>query len=445
MQYFVTIYINPMDFNTRDIVVVPHAFLGLTRKHPDELDKLGNIEIEKYSNPQYDPFTQSYFNAIKKEKGKWYENIYPSILNDEFSGEGFFGFGPITHAKNHWGKVYENNQYAPEGNNIVNEYVEPYYYKKRPLSTFWQQNRCVFEVSKEQYEALLESIKQDVRQTRSRNPNLQQDNSKMTSLETLKENLYYNSSPINKYSYHNCVTWVLHKLDSIGIEVYNTKEWIPDAPIGFNVKNALFTSIQAIHSTFLKFQNIDDNLKNIKGAIAFRDWARKYINHSCLSQVYLEQYNKEREKDSLFLDKEIMQSIFHLGFVYLTLDKILQSRLDKIDNKNIKGDFELIYYEQREQQLKILKASNDYKAEPIKEFDLSVPANNCSLNKFYPFIFIPKDIMNARVLYHKYDYGKVSQEYQRDRNEFYYNVLAGIQSDKYWSESYHRLCKMQTI
>lgn len=110
MQYFVTIYINPMDFNTRDIVVVPHAFLGLTRKHPDELDKLGNIEIEKYSNPQYDPFTQSYFNAIKKEKGKWYENIYPSILNDEFSGEGFFGFAPVESTTNHWGKVYENNQ-----------------------------------------------------------------------------------------------------------------------------------------------------------------------------------------------------------------------------------------------------------------------------------------------------------------------------------------------
>lgn len=35
----------------------------------------------------------------------------------------------------------------------------------------------------------------------------------MVSLESLKENLYYNSNTINKYSYHNCTTWVLNKLD----------------------------------------------------------------------------------------------------------------------------------------------------------------------------------------------------------------------------------------
>ena len=104
MQYFVTIYIHPMKIN------IPHAFLGLTHTYSDELDKIGDIEIEKYSNPQYDPFTQSHFNAIKKERGKWHENIYPSILNDEFSGEGFFGFGPVESKSNHWGKVFENNQ-----------------------------------------------------------------------------------------------------------------------------------------------------------------------------------------------------------------------------------------------------------------------------------------------------------------------------------------------
>ncbi len=113
MQYFVTIYINPMTFNTTDIMVIPHAFLGLTHIHPDELDSLGDIEIEKYSNPQYDPFTSSsYFNSIKKDKGKWYERVYPSILSNEFRGEGFWGFGPVTHAPNHWGKVFESNQHA---------------------------------------------------------------------------------------------------------------------------------------------------------------------------------------------------------------------------------------------------------------------------------------------------------------------------------------------
>lgn len=32
MPYFATIYIHPMQGN------IPHAFLGLTHKHPDELD-----------------------------------------------------------------------------------------------------------------------------------------------------------------------------------------------------------------------------------------------------------------------------------------------------------------------------------------------------------------------------------------------------------------------
>lgn len=78
MQYFVTIYINPMDFNTRDIMVVSHAFLGLTRKHPDELDKIGDIEIEKYDMPRYDSFTQSYCNAIKKEKANGMNKSIPA-------------------------------------------------------------------------------------------------------------------------------------------------------------------------------------------------------------------------------------------------------------------------------------------------------------------------------------------------------------------------------
>ncbi|PZT47202.1 hypothetical protein B6S12_10335 [Helicobacter valdiviensis] len=54
---------------------------------------------------------------------------------------------------------------------------------------------------------------------------------------------------------------------------------------------------------------------------------------------------------------------------------------------------------------------------------------------------MPKDEMLSRVLYHKYDYGNISQEYQKDRNEFYFNVLAGEKSDKYWSSSYHKMIK----
>ena len=48
MKYFVTMYIK----NMQTLSIIPHAFLGLTHTHPDELDSLGDIEIEKYSNPQ---------------------------------------------------------------------------------------------------------------------------------------------------------------------------------------------------------------------------------------------------------------------------------------------------------------------------------------------------------------------------------------------------------
>ncbi|HED6587025.1 TPA: hypothetical protein R5Z08_000462 [Campylobacter coli] len=77
----------------------------------------------------------------------------------------------------------------------------------------------------------------------------------------------------------------------------------------------------------------------------------------------------------------------------------------------------------------------------IQELDLREKYNNFSASKFYPFIFIPKDEMLSRTLYHKYDYGNISQEYQKDRNEFYFNVLAGEKSDKYWSSSYHKMTK----
>ena len=95
MQYFVTIYINPMDFNARDIVVVPHAFLGLTRKHPDELDSIDKaMRDEKLKNADW-----------KDIDKKWYESLETNEYND-----GFFGFAPVESAFNHWGKVYENNQ-----------------------------------------------------------------------------------------------------------------------------------------------------------------------------------------------------------------------------------------------------------------------------------------------------------------------------------------------
>lgn len=34
--------------NRGGVVAIPHTFLGLTHTHPDELDKLKDIGIEKY-------------------------------------------------------------------------------------------------------------------------------------------------------------------------------------------------------------------------------------------------------------------------------------------------------------------------------------------------------------------------------------------------------------
>ncbi|MWV61709.1 hypothetical protein DCO58_08110 [Helicobacter saguini] len=80
MKFFVTIYIHPMNSN------IPHAFLGLTRKHPNELDKIDKeLRDKKLKNKD--------FKDIDKV---WYESLEISEFND-----GFFGFAPVEIGKNH--------------------------------------------------------------------------------------------------------------------------------------------------------------------------------------------------------------------------------------------------------------------------------------------------------------------------------------------------------
>ena len=455
MKYFATIYIDTMKPKPDFIpFTIPHAFLGLTHAHPDE--KQGNIEIEKYSNPQYDPFTESYFNTIKKDKGKWYERVYPSILDSSFGGEGFFGFGPVTHAANHWGKVYENNQYAPEGNDIINEYVEPYYYKERPLSTFWQQNRCVFEISKEQYEKLLESIKEDVEKTIKRTPILTQDDSKMTSIESLKENLYYNSTPIkSKFSnltppLHNCTTWALNKLESIGIEVLSDdkgrKEWIPDAPILDDLKET-FMYLRFYNAVFLQFQAIDSNLKSIKGAKAFNKWARMMIDNM---YCFALKFDDERNTRALDKRQEFLNAPFEIilwkdnAYRLMQVYRTLREKLGILKSKrvNLKGKFILIYNDKQSGNRKIfIDPSSGYMEQDLKYLDLTIPANNFSVSEFYPFIFVPDDEMIAHILYREYDYATLSANYIKDTMEFYYAFLEGREIKEYWSEAFHAINK----
>ena len=83
MQYFVTIYIHPMSLNATtnfsEVLGIPHAFLGLTHIHPDELDSLKDIDIYKYQ-VGYDSDKPTLIHV----KDKWYNNIYPSILDSNF-------------------------------------------------------------------------------------------------------------------------------------------------------------------------------------------------------------------------------------------------------------------------------------------------------------------------------------------------------------------------
>ena len=476
MQYFVTIYIDTMkpklDFMP---FTIPHAFLGLTHTHPDELNSQGNIEIEKYSNPRYDSFIGCYLNTIKKDKGKWYERVYPSILSDEFEGEGFFGFGTVTHARNHWGKVYENNQYAPEGNNVVNEYVEPYYYKERSLSTFWQQNRCVFEVSKEQYEKLLDSIKTEVEQTRKRTPNLKQDD---TQLDNPIKNLYYNSNPMSSNPIHNCVTWVLNKLDSIGIEIIDSKEWLPDVipnlspsvlarklfmkyafDIKSNLVNTLKDSIADLayyHTIFRKFQRINSNLESIKGAKAFRTWARGMIGNRFVCKLD-QNYNRLSKHDitcssedegfvaTLQSWKEKLQHTREqLRYVYAMLDKILSSQIQKAENlgyTNIQGDFTFISYDKQSHKIVLRSKDKDYEPYEESQLDPSIPMNNWTLNQYAPYIFNPKDTILSRCLYKNYHYPSISQGYTDSIFQSYLAILSGNDDLRYWSETLHKIRK----
>ena len=432
MQYFVTIYIDPIF----ELEGFTHAFLGLTHTHPDELDKIDSeIKMQKLNNADWKDFDK-----------KWYEKIYPTINPyvlgyDSSNDEGFFGFGtattPIKMLKDKFfsdgnaGKVFENNQYLVSPNSEDNRYIRK---KLRSSNTFLSSNRCVLEISQEQYQTLFQSIQNDVYET-----------SFVGSQGEIK-----NEKFIYDITNNNCVTWVLNKLDSIGIEIIDNEEWLPD---NISTRDSLlqkFHYLQYLYAVFRKFQSIDSNLESIAGAKAFRTWARSMIENNYMCYVDENTLEKEvqvfckRDTDNQKLYESIKRfykTQAQLKSVYEKLGALLDKLLQKIDDENVQGDFELIYFDKQDKKIKILKAQNNYEPMEIAEFDLTIPANNYIASKFYPFIFIPKDTIAERILYHEYDYGKVSQGYQKDRNEFYYNILAGIQSDKYWSSSYHKLTK----
>ena len=349
------------------------------------------------------------------------------LMYDKNNNEGLFGFGSATGmVKMVWdkfvndgsiGKVFENNHYVVDNDTKTNTYNVK---KLRSTNTFSKTNRCVLEISKEQYTTLFKDIQHDVFQT-----------SFIGSQGKMKnENFIYDITN------NNCVNWVIQKLSNIGIELIDEYYMIPG-----NFMD-IFNYIQKIHSTFLKFQAIDENLKSIKGAKAFRMWARELLGTiKSFKQNYCIVNENQVQSNKISSNEKFVMLIDNISLVYLQLDKILQSMLKNIDIKNIKGSFIFVYWDKTARDMKILEKEHDYQAYTKKEFDLSNPAYNFSVCKFAPFIFIPNDKTLSQRLYHKYDYSNVSKQYQIARNEFYQNVLAGIQSDKYWSSSYHKLTK----
>ena len=449
MQYFVTIYIDTIKPKLGLIpFTIPHAFLGLTHIHPDKLDEIDRqTKQEKINNVDWQDFDT-----------QWHDINYPSILNDEFVEEGFWGFAPVESASTHYGKVFENNQYKPNWDSGLQKYT---YSEKRDSTSFLSQNRCVFEISKEQYEKLLKFIKADVSETSYRTPRLPQRSSL---LYYTKELLYYNSKPTNTYPYHNCVTWVLNKLDSIGIEIIDNEEWLPD---NISTRDSLlrkFHYLQYLYAVFRKFQKIDSNLESIAGAKAFRTWARSMTQNKIFCALKIEgditkglnisteckrtitqnqRYYENKLKDFITKSSDFMR-------VYNRINEQLERLLTKVKNlgyTNIQGDFTFIMWNDELQTRMLLDSKHrdentkDYIAYPIEQIDPNIPACNWTLNHNASFILILRDEMLCRAVYKNYHYSNMSESFIDSINKSHIAILSGNDDLSYWSKSLHALRK----
>lgn len=127
--------------------------------------------------------------------------------------------------------------------------------------------------------------------------------------------------------------------------------------------------MRSIHSTFLKFQSIDKNLESIKGAKAFKMWARELLGTiKSFKQSYCIVNENQVQSNKISSNEKFVMLIDNISLVYLQLDKILQSMLKNIDNKNLKGDFIFIYWDKTARDMKVLDKEHDYQAYTKKEF-----------------------------------------------------------------------------
>ena len=97
MQYFVTIYIDPIF----DFEGFTHAFLGL--------------KIKLQRDVKYWDYSLGKMVTFRREEYKWYESLETNEYND-----GFWGFGTANGdlgiVGEAVGKVFENNQYVMREN-----------------------------------------------------------------------------------------------------------------------------------------------------------------------------------------------------------------------------------------------------------------------------------------------------------------------------------------
>ena len=439
MKYYVTIYIDPliecfMDFKEKCFVNIEdatHAFLGLTKdKSPDELDKIDNeIKMQKLNNADW-----------KDIDKRWYESLETNEYND-----GFWGFGTGTDSiYNTAGKVFQNNQYVMDNNVKTNTYEIK---KLRSEQTF--KNRCTLEVSQEQYEKLLQEIKNDYEATKTITPK---------SEVGISGDLTYNV--LN----NNCVTWVLNKLDSIGIEIIDSEEWLPD---NISIRDSLlrkFHYLQYLYAVFRKFQSIDSNLESIAGAKAFRTWARSMTQNKIFCALKIEgditkglnisteckrtitqnqKYYENKLKDFITKSSDFMR-------VYNRINEQLERLLTKVKNlgyTNIQGDFTFIMWNDELQTRMLLDSKHrdentkDYIAYPIEQIDPNIPACNWTLNHNASFILILRDEMLCRAVYKNYHYSNMSESFIDSINKSHIAILSGNDDLSYWSKSLHALRK----
>ena len=442
MKHYVTLYIDPLFGEiTRSVDIknpstylnldATHAFLGLTKdKSPDELDKIDNeIKMQKLNNADW-----------KDCDKKWYESLETNEYND-----GFWGFGTGTDSiYNAAGKVFQNNQYVMDNNVKTNTYEIK---KLRSEQTF--KNRCTLEISQEQYEKLLQEIKNDYEATKTITPK---------SEVGISGDLTYNV--LN----NNCVTWVLNKLDSIGIEIIDNEEWLPD---NISTRDSLlrkFHYLQYLYAVFRKFQSIDSNLESIAGAKAFRTWARSMTQNKIFCALKIEgditkglnisteckrtitqnqKYYENKLKDFITKSSDFMR-------VYNRINEQLERLLTKVKNlgyTNIQGDFTFIMWNDELQTRMLLDSKHrdentkDYIAYPIEQIDPNIPACNWTLNHNASFILILRDEMLCRAVYKNYHYSNMSESFIDSINKSHIAILSGNDDLSYWSKSLHALRK----